>query len=186
MFTCRVCGCHEYNGDAKNFFVTGAPGYSCKNCGVLFSDPIQFSLPEVGIMLDSRVDAKMPIQGSEEAVGYDLYSPVDIIVRSGEISIVDTGVYIELPPNTECQVRSRSGIARNGIIITNAPGTIDPDYRGTMGVMFANLTEKDFSIKAGNRIAQLLITPKLPYVLKRKYELSETTRGTGGFGSTGK
>lgn len=103
-----------------------------------------------------------------------------------ERSIVGTGLFIELPIGYEAQVRPRSGLAaKKGITVLNAPGTIDADYRGEIGVILANLSNEDFVINNGERIAQLVIAKHERAEWIEVEELSETSRGEGGFGSTG-
>lgn len=103
-----------------------------------------------------------------------------------ERSIVGTGLFIELPVGVEAQVRPRSGLAaKKGITVLNAPGTIDADYRGEIGVILVNLSSEDFVINNGERIAQLIIAKHERAEWKEVDELSETDRGEGGFGSTG-
>ncbi|WP_435412489.1 dUTP diphosphatase [Psychroserpens mesophilus] len=103
-----------------------------------------------------------------------------------ERSIVGTGLFIELPVGIEAQVRPRSGLAaKKGITVLNAPGTIDADYRGEIGVILVNLSSEDFVINNGERIAQLVIAKHERAEWKEVDELSETDRGEGGFGSTG-
>lgn len=103
-----------------------------------------------------------------------------------ERSIVGTGLFIELPVGIEAQVRPRSGLAaKKGITVLNAPGTIDADYRGEIGVILVNLSSEDFVINNGERIAQLVIAKHERAEWKEVNELSETARGEGGFGSTG-
>lgn len=103
-----------------------------------------------------------------------------------ERSIVGTGLFIELPVGVEAQVRPRSGLAaKKGITVLNAPGTIDADYRGEIGVILVNLSSEDFVINNGERIAQLVIAKHERAEWKEVDELSETDRGEGGFGSTG-
>ncbi len=103
-----------------------------------------------------------------------------------ERSIVGTGLFIELPVGIEAQVRPRSGLAaKKGITVLNAPGTIDADYRGEIGVILVNLSSEDFVINNGERIAQLVIAKHERAEWKEVNELSDTARGEGGFGSTG-
>ena len=103
-----------------------------------------------------------------------------------ERSIVGTGLFIELPKGIEAQVRPRSGLAaKKGITVLNAPGTIDADYRGEIGVILVNLSNEDFLIQNGERIAQLVIAKHERADWQEVQELSETERGEGGFGSTG-
>ncbi len=103
-----------------------------------------------------------------------------------ERSIVGTGLFMELPIGYEAQVRPRSGLAaKKGITVLNAPGTIDADYRGEIGVILVNLSNEDFTIQNGERIAQLVIAKHERAEWEEVQELSETLRGEGGFGSTG-
>lgn len=108
------------------------------------------------------------------------------ILKPLERTIVGTGLFIELPIGTEAQVRPRSGLAaKKGITVLNAPGTIDADYRGEIGVILVNLSNEDFTINNGERIAQLVIAKHERAEWEETQELSETDRGEGGFGSTG-
>lgn len=108
------------------------------------------------------------------------------ILKPLERSIVGTGIFIELPIGVEAQVRPRSGLAaKKGITVLNAPGTIDADYRGEIGVILVNLSNEDFTIQNGERIAQLVIAKHERAEWIEVKELSETSRGVGGFGSTG-
>ena len=108
------------------------------------------------------------------------------ILKPLERTIVGTGLFLELPIGTEAQVRPRSGLAaKKGITVLNAPGTIDADYRGEIGVILANLSNEDFTINNGERIAQLVIAKHERAEWEETQELSETDRGEGGFGSTG-
>ncbi|MGC1206020.1 MAG: dUTP diphosphatase [Flavobacteriaceae bacterium] len=108
------------------------------------------------------------------------------ILKPLERSIVGTGLFIELPIGYEAQVRPRSGLAaKKGVTVLNAPGTIDADYRGEIGVILVNLSNEDFEILNGERIAQLVIAKHERAEWMDANELSETSRGEGGFGSTG-
>lgn len=108
------------------------------------------------------------------------------ILKPLERSIVGTGLFIELPIGYEAQVRPRSGLAaKKGITVLNTPGTVDADYRGEIGVILVNLSNEDFTIENGERIAQLVISKHERAEWVEVNELSETTRGAGGFGSTG-
>ncbi|GAB6393197.1 MAG: dUTP diphosphatase [Treponematales bacterium] len=99
---------------------------------------------------------------------------------------IPTGLFLEIPPGFEAQVRPRSGLAaRQGLTVLNAPGTIDSDYRGELEVLLVNLGSASVSVKDGDRIAQLVLAPVCRAVVEETAALSETTRGAGGFGSTG-
>ncbi|MGB9798236.1 MAG: dUTP diphosphatase, partial [bacterium] len=116
--------------------------------------------------------------------GMDLRSCVDCVLKKGEIKIIPCGIRIAIPRGFEGQIRARSGLAARGIIVPNAPGTIDADYRGEVKVILANIGSEEFEIKRGDRIAQLVFTK----VVKAELEeglLDETERGEGGFGHSG-
>ena len=130
----------------------------------------------------------MPEYKTTGASAMDLVAAIenDIIIPSGEIRMIPTGIAIELPHNTEAQVRSRSGLAiKSGIAVVNGIGTIDEDYRGEICVGLINHSKTDFKISRGDRIAQLAIMEVLKPEIVIDSELSETTRSSGGFGSTG-
>lgn len=100
--------------------------------------------------------------------------------------LIPTGIYIELPPGYEAQVRPRSGLAlKKGITVLNAPGTVDSDYRGEVGVMLINLSDQPFTINNGDRIGQMIIAQYAQAELVECVEISDTERGSGGFGHTG-
>ncbi len=114
----------------------------------------------------------------------DLKSPITL--KPLERAIVPTGLYMELPVGYEAQVRPRSGLAaKKGITVLNAPGTIDADYRGNVGVILVNLSNEDFTVENGERIAQMVIAKHERSEWEEVESLSETDRGEGGFGSTG-
>lgn len=130
----------------------------------------------------------MPEYKTPGASAMDLVAAVDedIIIPSGEIRIIPTGIAIELPRNTEAQVRSRSGMAiKKGIAVVNGIGTIDEDYRGEICVGLINHSKVDFTIQRGDRIAQMAIMEVLKPEIKIEDDLSATQRAAGGFGSTG-
>ena len=104
-----------------------------------------------------------------------------------ERKLIPTGLFLEIPHGYEVQVRPRSGLAyKNGVTVLNAPGTIDADYRGEVGVLLVNLSNESFTIASGDRIAQLVVAKVEQIEWKPTDQLSETERGEGGFGSTGK
>jgi len=116
----------------------------------------------------------------------DLFSDEEKLIRTGESALIKTGIKIELPANSEAQVRPRSGLAlKEGITVLNTPGTIDEGYRGEVGVILINHSKKDFLITAGMKIAQMVISPVYQAEVIEVDELSDTHRGEGGFGSTG-
>ena len=122
------------------------------------------------------------------SAGMDLRANINesITLKPLERTIVKTGLFIELPIGYEAQVRPRSGLAaKKGVTVLNAPGTIDADYRGEIGVILVNLSNEDFTIENGERVAQLIIAKHERAEWIQVQELSETVRGKGGFGSTG-
>jgi dUTP pyrophosphatase len=133
----------------------------------------------------------LPAYQSAHAAGLDLLAAVPdaapIILAPGKHALVPTGLAIALPPGYEAQVRPRSGLAaRYSVTVLNAPGTIDADYRGEIGVLLINHGDAPFSIRRGERIAQMVIAPVARAELVPAASLSETDRGGGGFGSTGR
>lgn len=122
------------------------------------------------------------------SAGMDLraYIPEAITLKPLERAIIKTGLFIELPIGYEAQVRPRSGLAaKKGVTVLNAPGTVDADYRGEIGVILVNLSSESFTVENGERIAQLVIAKHERVEWEEAKELSETDRGAGGFGSTG-
>lgn len=122
------------------------------------------------------------------SAGMDLRANITdtITLKPLERAIVKTGLFIELPIGYEAQVRPRSGLAaKKGVTVLNAPGTIDADYRGEIGVILVNLSHEDFTVENGERIAQLVIAKHERVEWNAVKELSKTSRGEGGFGSTG-
>lgn len=136
----------------------------------------------------NRSKHALPHYETEASAGMDLRAniPESIILKPLERAIVKTGLFIALPVGYEAQVRSRSGLAaKKGITVLNAPGTIDADYRGEIGVILVNLSNEDFMVMDGERVAQLVIAKHERAEWTEVEELSETSRGSGGFGSTG-
>jgi len=132
-------------------------------------------------------DAKMPQAARSGDVAYDLYSSVDYELKPRERYAVPTGIALEIPEGYEGQVRPRSGLAlKEGVTVLNTPGTIDSGYRGEVKTIMINLGEKPFKITKGMRISQLAIRPVPEVELIEADVLSDTERGEGGFGSTGK
>ncbi len=131
---------------------------------------------------------QLPSYETIASAGMDLRACVDgsSTLKPLQRAIVKTGLFIELPIGFEAQVRPRSGLAaKKGITVLNSPGTIDADYRGEIGVILVNLSNEDFTIEHGERIAQLVIAKHERALWEEVVELEETTRGEGGFGSTG-
>ena len=131
----------------------------------------------------------LPSYETIASAGMDLRAHIeqDIILKPLERSIVPTGLYMALPLGYEAQVRPRSGLAaKYGLTVLNSPGTIDSDYRGEIGVILVNLSNADFTIKNGERVAQMVISKYEHAKWNPVQSLSETSRGAGGFGSTGR
>lgn len=131
----------------------------------------------------------LPSYETPLAAGMDVRANIEesIVLKPLQRALVPTGLFVEVPAGYEMQVRPRSGLAaKHGITILNAPGTIDADYRGEIKVILANLSDVEFEIKPGERIAQLVVAAHAQVVWRPVEELSDTQRGAGGFGSTGK
>jgi dUTP pyrophosphatase len=130
---------------------------------------------------------EFPTYATAGAAGLDLRSSEGLTIKPGSRALVATGMAIALPVNFEAQVRPRSGLAvKHGVTVLNSPGTIDCDYRGEIKVPLINHGTEDFVIARGDRIAQMVIAPVVQVELHEVSELDETTRGAGGFGSSGK
>jgi dUTP pyrophosphatase len=131
-------------------------------------------------------DVPVPCRQTQGSAGFDLCAAEEITVPAHGFGSVGTAIAIELPEKTEAQVRPRSGLAaKHGIGVLNSPGTIDSDYRGEIRVILFNASDRDFPVRRGDRIAQLIFTKLADVELVEADSLSETRRGTGGFGHTG-
>lgn len=131
---------------------------------------------------------ELPAYATEQSAGMDLRANLDepVVLRPLQRAIVKTGLFMALPAGYEAQVRPRSGLAlKHGITVLNSPGTIDADYRGEIGVLLVNLSDKDFTINDGERIAQMVIAKHETVQFVTVDELDETKRGAGGYGHTG-
>lgn len=131
----------------------------------------------------------LPAYESSSAAGMDLRADLKeaVTLNPLERALVPTGIYIELPHGFEAQIRPRSGLAaKHGVTVLNTPGTIDADYRGEIKVILVNLSSVPFTINNGERVAQMVVAAHQQVEWKEAIELSETNRGAGGFGSTGK
>ena len=140
------------------------------------------------INIINKSSHKLPHYETIASAGMDLRANINeaITLKPLERTIVKTGLFIELPVGFEAQVRPRSGLAaKKGITVLNAPGTVDADYRGEIGVILVNLSNEEFVIENGERVAQLVIAKHERAEWNEVTELSETSRGEGGFGSTG-
>ncbi|MBN9294419.1 MAG: dUTP diphosphatase [Flavobacteriia bacterium] len=132
---------------------------------------------------------ELPAYETSASAGLDLKANTSeaIVLKPLERALIKTGLFLEIPEGYEAQVRPRSGLAfKNGITVLNAPGTIDADYRGEVGVILINLSHEDFTIQPGDRIAQLVFARFEQAEWENVEVLNETQRGEGGFGSTGK
>ncbi len=142
----------------------------------------------MNIKIINKSSHALPNYETIASAGMDLRANINesITLKPLERTIIKTGLFIELPIGYEAQVRPRSGLAaKNGISVLNAPGTIDADYRGEIGVILVNLSNQDFTIENGERVAQLIIAKHERAEWIEVEILSETSRGEGGFGSTG-
>ncbi len=139
------------------------------------------------VRLPSNPDLPLPARATVRAAGYDVRSAeADLVLRPGEIRLLGTGLVMELPEGLECQVRPRSGLAlKHGVTLPNSPGTIDPDYRGELRIILQNLGSEAVTLRRGERIAQLVFARFESPDVEEVKELSDSQRGTGGFGSTG-
>ena len=130
----------------------------------------------------------LPAYATPLSAGMDLraFLAEPLTLAPGARRLIPTGLYIALPPGYEAQVRPRSGLAlKRGLTVLNAPGTIDADYRGEVGVLLINLSQEQQTISDGERVAQLVVAPVVQTVWQEVNDLDETTRGAGGFGHTG-
>lgn len=131
----------------------------------------------------------LPAYETPHAAGMDLRASLDaaIVLQPGERKLIPTGLFIELPSGYEAQIRPRSGLAfKHGITVLNSPGTIDADYRGEIKVLLVNLGAESFEIRDGERIAQMVVAAHEQVNWQPSEQLEESSRGAGGFGSTGK
>ena len=142
----------------------------------------------MNVQIINKSKHALPQYETKGAAGLDLKANLSesVFLKPLERAIVKTGLFIALPNGYEAQVRPRSGLAaKKGITVLNAPGTVDADYRGEIGVILVNLSNEEFEVKDGERIAQLVIAKHEQATWVEVTELDETSRGTGGFGSTG-
>ena len=131
-------------------------------------------------------NAILPNYAHEGDAGLDLYAVKELVLKPGDRGLIHTGIQIELPKNTEAQIRPRSGLAlKNGITTLNSPGTIDEGYRGEIGVILINHGNETFKVEQGMKIAQMVIKPVFKVDIIETEELSNTERNEKGFGSSG-
>jgi dUTP pyrophosphatase len=143
---------------------------------------------EILAMRVGTLETPAPLYQSAEAAGMDLAAAVadDIVILPGKRALIATGWALAIPPGFEGQVRPRSGLAlRHGVTVLNTPGTIDADYRGEIKVVLANFGDEPFTVRHGDRIAQLVVAPVVRATLRIATSLDATDRGAGGYGSTG-
>lgn len=141
------------------------------------------------IKVVNRSKHPLPEYATIQAAGLDLKANIDapIILKPLQRELIATGLFIELPNSYEAQIRPRSGLAfKNGITVLNSPGTIDADYRGEVKVLLVNLSDTEFTINDGERIAQMVVAKHEQINWEQVTVLEDSTRGAGGFGSTGK
>ncbi len=134
------------------------------------------------------IDLQLPSYETTGSAGMDIMAAVEeeVVIRPGEIALIPTGFGVAIPDGFEIQVRPRSGLAvKHGITLINSPGTIDSDYRGEVKVPLINHGNVEFRVQRGDRIAQMILAPVMQAKLEAVARLSETSRGTGGFGHTG-
>jgi dUTP pyrophosphatase len=142
----------------------------------------------IKVKLVNRSSNEVPEFATSGSAGVDLRAFLDepVILKPLERAMVPTGLYLELPAGTEAQIRPRSGLAaKSGITVLNSPGTIDSDYRGEVKVILVNLSNDEFTINNGDRICQMVIHKYETFEWDHVEELSDTLRGSGGFGHTG-
>ena len=141
------------------------------------------------VKIINKSNNQLPAYETASSAGMDLRAFVDsdVVLKPFERQLIPTGLFIELPDGYEAQIRPRSGLAiKSGITVLNSPGTIDADYRGEIKVILINLSNEDFTIKSGERICQMVIAKHEKAEFVEVNEISETERGAGGFGHTGK
>lgn len=142
----------------------------------------------IHVKIVNQSDHPLPTYQTEHAAGMDVYASLKepVTLQPLERSLISTGFFIELPVGYEAQVRPRSGLAyKHGLTVLNSPGTIDADYRGEVKVLLVNLSNEAYTVQPGERIAQVVVAKHEQVTWKEVETLSETTRGTGGYGSTG-
>ncbi len=141
------------------------------------------------IKVINKSNNELPHYATTDSAGLDIRAFLNepVTLKPLERRLIPTGLYLEIPSGFEVQIRPRSGFAfKQGVTVLNSPGTIDADYRGEIGVLLINLSNEDVTIESGERVAQMVAAPFVQAQLKETNALSETGRGDGGFGSTGK
>jgi len=147
---------------------------------------IKIKIARVG---NHNADLPLPHYMTDQASGSDLYAavPAETVINPGEVKLIPTGIALAIPPGYEAQIRPRSGLAlKNGITLLNSPGTIDADYRGEVGLIVINHGKSPFTIKRGERLAQMVMNKTYRAEFCEEKTLDRTSRDSGGFGHTGK
>ena len=145
-------------------------------------------MSDAAVFVQNRSGHALPAYATESSAGMDVRAKLEapVVLQPGAYRLIPTGLYAALPAGTELQVRPRSGLAfKHGITVLNAPGTIDADYRGEIGVLLINHGAQPFTVENGERIAQLVLARYERMEWKETEALPDSTRGAGGFGSTG-
>ena len=141
---------------------------------------------QVKFLMEENCEDLKPAKAHWDDAAYDLRSRVDLLAPPGKVTLIPTGVHLELPAGYEAQVRPRSGLAiKKGITVLNSPGTVDADYRGEVCVILVNLSNEPFTVADGERVAQMVIARHEQVERGEVEVLGETERGAGGFGHTG-
>ena len=142
---------------------------------------------KLNVNIVNKSDNPLPSYAKAGDAGMDICAARNVEIEKFAKAIVPTGIYLEIPEGFECQIRSRSGLAaKHSIIVLNSPGTIDSGYRGEIKVILKNLNYKSYSIKKGDRVAQMVFAPVTVATFNEVTELTNSERGEGGLGSTGK
>lgn len=145
-------------------------------------------MSDAAVFVQNRSGHALPAYATESSAGMDVRAKLEapVVLQPGAYRLIPTGLYAALPAGTELQVRPRSGLAfKHGVTVLNAPGTIDADYRGEIGVLLINHGAQPFTVENGERIAQLVLARYERMEWKETEALPDSTRGAGGFGSTG-
>ena len=143
---------------------------------------------KIEVKFTASKGAVVPVYKTAGAAGADVCALVEnpVVIKKGSFAMIPTGLFFEIPEGYEIQVRPRSGLAaKNGITVLNTPGTIDSDYRGELKIILINAGQEDFTVNSGDRIAQIIISSVIQADFVPAAELSQTDRGSKGFGSTG-
>lgn len=143
---------------------------------------------DLSVRIINRGRHPLPHYATDHSAGMDLRANLEapIILAPGQRALIPTGLYLELPEGTEAQVRPRSGLAfKHGVTVLNSPGTIDADYRGEVGVLLINHGQEAFTVRDGERVAQLVVARYVRVAFAESADLRGTERGSGGFGHTG-